>query len=305
MITTFLPITNALSDNSYYSEKIQGNKLHPLTKAIAICLTATNMNMLFSKQDMFEFLVRVQLAFPFLKIDEHFKNSNHLFCFSENEDAHKMCVEDVYSHIGIRMSNALNNTEREIFINEINSNVSAAVYHGEMLNSNFSELLKQQMKNNDLPLTIDEHKVRSAEEIAALLMKVVENNKFNDISEIHAIISSCKNLDKKNKEFDVDKIDKDILNEFYEHISNICEFDSIEELMNKEPRKVENLLLVAWLYANKKLMMSNIGEYVPDLAYQSDIDYSEMIIENDFLPTLNEVIDYYKLDSFSEKLKTI
>ena len=178
MRTTFLPITDALSNSSYYSEKNQGNKLHPLTKAIVVCLTATSMNMLFTRQDMFEFLVRIQLAFPFLKIDEHFKNSNHIFSFFENEDEHKMCVEDVYSHIGIRMSNALNNSERLIFFNEINSNVSAAVYHGELLNSNFSELLKEQINNYNLRITIDEQKVQTAEKNAILFMNAGEKNKF-------------------------------------------------------------------------------------------------------------------------------
>lgn len=304
MNTSLLPITNAIIEKSYYSDINQEGRLHPLTKALAVCLTATNMNMLFTKQDVFEFLVRIQLVFPFLKIDEHFKSSNHLFCFSENDDAHKMCIEDIYNHIGIRMSNALDNNERSEFINNVNSYAINGLCYAETVSEAFHKVITSAMDSYKLPVAINKSKIAAAEENATLFMNTVENDGFFEVSEKLNDIIAYRNSEKNKKEFDINKIDKKILNEFYEHISTICKHDSIDELMAEDPKRVENLLLIAWLYANKKLMKNLYGEYEVEFAYIFEVDYSAVIIEDGYLPTLNDVIDFYSLNDFAEKLRT-
>jgi len=77
------------------------NEIPLQARALAWCMDVTDMDALFNKEDLFEFLVRLFAAIPELRAEENFAQNDYLFEFHWEGMPYRMYPEDLAACLGL------------------------------------------------------------------------------------------------------------------------------------------------------------------------------------------------------------
>ena len=178
------------------------NEMPLQARALAWCMNITGMEALFTREDLFEFLVRLFTAIPELRAEEHFIEGEYLFEFHWEGMPYRMYPEDLVACLGLHIWDLPdNNLSREKWLqnlpayrksawissslfrqtlNPVHSGEQAAYVSGPEVSA--EALRAKESLANYLLACMDEEAFRSFErecgpELAALQEKVASVNR--------------------------------------------------------------------------------------------------------------------------------
>lgn len=262
--------------------------LPPASYAMHWCMMACDVNRIFSREDLKEFLYRL----PILLQSQHLLNKwfgeERLFSYKIGDINYEFTTSDIFDHYGIEIIDGLKNFgSRERFFNNMEQRIKNAILVGYI--SNYSviplenEIHGYQSEDYDKSIPEITKKVQEdagffAEDMIKLASPTLFNHqerfeeKLQNIEERKVAIA-------KIPTFQFEKISAQIVEKCIPHM-----YDPkwVKETKEEDPELLYELvkshLYLAWLYANDYIMWDELFEAVP----VEGIDIDEADYENDY-----------------------
>jgi len=313
------PVINVLYIKGYPLDHDSGKlKVLPQTYAMEWAMRVTGINRLFTRDDMYEFLVRLVIILDSRGIVEDWFTNDRLFGFTVNDEMYVLTIEDVIFHYGIEnFDTAENKISREHFFTIIDKGFSFESFlvnnghpfriAGAAYGSDINQELISELSNG---VSVDI--INRAELFASHLMKkYVPDDIFINISE--KIKIKNKQLAERRKAienlpvFDVLKIPVDIRKKCYEIMFAEPPVDN--ELIRKEEdrtnpdikeNKVMSFLHLAWLFANDLMVDEGHEAWPVEGVKDFDVD-----LFGNGLVNLKITFEEYYMDECVEILKGV
>ena len=230
---------------------------HPSTCAMAWCMRETEVARLFTREDFYEFLFRLQILFQSSDLVETWMMEGHLVSYTYKGEPHVLNLEDIVMHFGLEAyDHYINHTSRNRFLERLPSSINFALKVG--YTAHFPELQMEEhrrIENNFIyaPEITPEIMAR-AEFLASDIMKAIPEEKFT--KKKRAFLEKEKELQERHQRilnlelFDVRKIPEETIRKCLDTLfipEEVNRILSTEKLFEENVRK---LIYVGWVYAN-------------------------------------------------------
>lgn len=259
-------------------------KFLPQTYAMYWVMTATGINRLFSKDDVYELLVRLAIVLKTIGFTGNWINGKKLFGFTFDEELYDLTIDDVFKHFGMDVVDEIKNMNtREQFFAYMNK---AARIEGliEIMGNSFrlvgdnsdDRLIKDLQTGKAIEV------IKEAEKNADFLVRQASENAFK---KNERIIEMEQELEERLKRmvsvprFDILKIPVETRRKCYkimfDEVFDDEDFVNSKEDVEKELKYECNFyiqhLYLAWLFANG--LMIDYGTHAwPEEAF-GDLDF--------------------------------
>ena len=264
-------------------------KIIPQTYAMEWAMRVTGINRLFSKDDIYELLLRLSIVLDSNGIIEDWFNNDKLLSFTISNAPYLLTIEDVFFHFGLEISNDIENKKtRKLFYKTIDSGFfveSMMISFGspfKLIGYSYSSDHNKEIVNI-LKNGIPKETINKAIAFADYLIKLAPENAF-EITE--AMKEKLQELsDRKLRMetipvFDVLNIPLNIRKQCYDIMFDIDlkESDFIlssDDKKNNEKRENEIVpfLHLAWLLANDMMVEEPPFIYPEEAVKNFDIDF--------------------------------
>jgi len=258
-----LSFTTKYIENYSHKYDLSDDDIAPQTYAIYWCMMATNMNRLFTRQDMHELLVRLAITLDTLDIVENWFAYDKLLPFKMGESYYSLKVEDIYAHMGFEAVDSYKNKlPRDIFFKNIASNIKTAMFVGA-LEHNFQVIQPRKEAAEEDTYVIDGEShtpeitadlIKKADFFAQDVLKMAPEGLFDEIP--NSRIEKMKELEKRQEavknlpEFSLQMLSEETIEQCMELMLG----SEILEELKQEPEEYEEesyrLIHLAWLFAN-------------------------------------------------------
>ena len=267
----------------------------PQTYAMQLCMSATKINRLFTREDMYEFLFRLAIILQKKNVMENWFSSWKLLDFFYKDKVYTLTAQDVTGHFGLEIiDDIVNYSPRGSFFNDLMSGLTTAALGGFLMGCNI--LWPEHDENGEQVYTVRDENVpqpdaqllHNAEVFARDVMSLAPEGYFDRLTP--ARLEKMKEIEERKKaiaelpQFDL----KAVPRETVEKCMNImCGKRWENAKKDWDPEELEDetrrLLHLAWLYANDMIIMMDNGEYkhaeevegviLDDEAYSYDYEY--------------------------------
>ena len=228
----------------------------PSTCAMAWCMRETEMARIFTHEDMYEFLFRLQILFQGSDLVESWLTEGSLVSYTFKGEPYVLTLEDIVMHFGFEAyDHYINHTARKRFLERLQASANFAMTVG--YNTYFPDLRMQEHRRIESNFIyapeITPEKIARAEFLATDIMKAIPVETFTKKS--RPFLEKERELEVRHQRilgmesFPVRKIPEETIrkclqtiytDDFVDHIL------SAPEIFEAEGRKI---IYVAWVYA--------------------------------------------------------
>ena len=281
-------------------------KMLPHTYAMEWSMRVTGINRLFSKDDVYELLVRLSMILETRGIVEDWFDNDRLFSYTVAGKPYVLTLQDVIGHFGLEIVNSVENFQtREHFMSNIRrgfvvESILQLTDYPFRLAGSFSDEDFNEELAGELEKGVATDTVKKAEVFAAHLIKLIPDNAFD---KNERIIEKEQELAERRERmetipvFDVLKIPLETRKKCYDIMfrEDLKDEDYVfteEDLKDRD--KKENMFIpflhLAWLFAND-MMVEDEGMMWPEEAVR-DFDESPFYDEDETISFYSTFEDY-------------
>ncbi len=258
-----LSFTTKYIENYRHKYDLSDDDIAPQTYAMYWCMMATNMNRLFTRQEIHEFLVRLAITLDTLDVVESWFAYDKLVPFKMGETYYALKVEDIYAHMGFEAVDFYTNQlPRDIFLRKIANNIKTAMFVG-VLEHNFQVIQprKEAAGGDTYVIEGEEHSpeitsdlIKKADFFAHDVLKMPPESLFDDIP--HARKEKMMELERRKEVVrNLPKFSLQMLSEeTIEQCMVLMLGSEIVQELKQEPEDYQEesyrLIHLAWLFAN-------------------------------------------------------
>ena len=175
------------------------NEIPLQARALAWCMDITGMEALFTKEDLFEFLVRLFTAIPELRAEESFAENEYLFEFHWEGMPYRMYPEDITACLGLYIWDMPENTlSREKWLQNLPAFRKSAWFSSSLFKQTLNPMQPEESGDTHSAPTITLEDLVAKEGLVSYLLGGIGNDVFlrfekecrNEMSALRQKISS-------------------------------------------------------------------------------------------------------------------